>query len=75
MVYFFLLQSLLAEHNRFRLEDIPPHFEEKKHLMQLYDELKVSYIQSLLLVLFSCKPSANIVTITESGRDFICGLA
>ena len=36
-----LLQSLHAEFNRFRVDEMPPKFEEKKRLMQLYDELKV----------------------------------
>ena len=38
-LYFF--QALLAEFNRFRVEDVPPRLNQKQKLGHLYDELQV----------------------------------
>ena len=37
------LQAMLAEYNRFKMEDVPPRLETKQRLLKLFDEIQVSF--------------------------------
>lgn len=56
----FLFQSLLAEFNRFRIEDVPPRLAKKQKLGHLYDELQVKFSEKNYRMLAMPPPEGNI---------------
>ena len=42
-----MFQSLLADLNRFKIEDVPPRLELRKKALRLFDEIQVLLLTSL----------------------------
>lgn len=57
-----LLQTLQAECNKFKIEEVPPRLEMKKKLFHIYDEIQVSANAQCLLICFTFHICINIKT-------------
>lgn len=57
-----LLQTLQAECNKFKMEEVPPRLEMKKKLFHIYDEIQVSANAQCLLICFTFYICINIKT-------------